>query len=124
MTPDLSVVIVASWSADAVMKTVTRLVDQDVEVIMTSVFDRVIDKRLPIEVRWLVGQLGDGVPDLRRIGAMAATGRVVAFLEDACIPCAGWVEAIRGGFQSNGLEAGTGELPLLGGPGSTSLARG
>jgi len=110
MTPDLSVIVVASWSAEAVAKAVSLLVNEDVEVIITSAFGRVLPSRLPNRMRWIVGRTGDGVPELRRLGASASQGRVVAFLEDACVVTPGWVGAIRDGFRSDDLHALTGPV--------------
>ncbi len=107
MKPDLSVVIVASWSADAVEATVASLGESGVEIVVVSDPDRVAPRP---GVRWIVGNPGDGVPTLRRLGAEATTGSVVAFLEDACVVGPGWVRAIREGFDDPQTLAATGPI--------------
>ena len=110
MTPELSVVIVASWSAEAAGRTVASLGDGAVEIIVVSAPDRVSPPPPDGAIRWIVGRPGDGVPALRRLGAGAASGRVIAFLEDACVVGPGWVGAIRDGFRDPRTLAATGPV--------------
>jgi hypothetical protein len=97
---DLSVVVAASWSAEAVARTVASIGATDgMEVIVASDTDRVAPGPLAGGARWVVGERGDGVPRLRRLGADRARGRVVAFVEDACVVGPGWAEALRKAFR-------------------------
>jgi hypothetical protein len=46
------------------------------------------------------------VPELRRIGAEAAQGDVVAILEEHCTAPARWIETIRAAFQPGDVAVG------------------
>jgi hypothetical protein len=116
---ELSVVVAASWSAEAAGRTVASIGATDgVEVIVASDPIRVAPGPLPDGVPWVVGERGDGVPRLRRVGADAARGRVVAFVEDACVVGPGWAGAIRSGFRDGDCLAATG--PVLQGVGASA----
>jgi hypothetical protein len=121
MTPELSVVVVASWSAEAAARTVASIRSRCVEIIVVSDPDRVAPIPLDGIDRWLIGAAGDGVPDLRRVGADASTGRVVAFLEDACLVGPGWLTAILDGFRDLHTRAATG--PVIDGQDGSPIDR-
>lgn len=116
---DLSVVVAASWSAEAAARTVASIGTTDgVEVIVASDPHRVVPGPLPGGARWIVGERGDGVPRLRRVGACAAVGRVVAFVEDACVIGPEWVDAVREAFADGDCPAATG--PVVQGDGASA----
>ncbi len=115
----LSVVVAASWSTPAAARTVASLGRPDgAEVIVASDPARVAPGDLPGDARWVVGKAGDGVPRLRRIGADAARGEVIAFVEDACVVEPGWVDAMRGAFTDEACHAATG--PVMQGEGASA----
>jgi hypothetical protein len=95
----LSVVVAASESADAVARCV-RSIGGGVEVI----------------VAWGAGAT---VPRLRRWGLERATGEVVAFTEDSCRLGPGWIEAWRGAFKDDRVGAATGGVEHE--PGGTAI---
>jgi hypothetical protein len=112
---ELSVIVAATCSTSAVERTVASVLgsigaDEQVEVIVASDPSKVTPIPLSCRARWIVGEPGDGVPRLRRLGADAARGRNVAFLEDACIVGPGWVAAIRDAFRNRGMLAVTGRV--------------
>ncbi len=116
---DLSVVVAASWSAEAVARTVASIGAADgVEVIVASDPCRVAPWVRAEGSRWVAGEPGDGVPRLRRLGADAARGRVVAFVEDACVVGPGWAETIRSAFADGECLAATG--PVFQGEGASA----
>ena len=116
---DLSIVVAASWSAEAAARTVASIgVSDGVEVIVASDPDRVAPVPLPGGARWVVGGRGDGVPRLRRLGADRARGPVVAFVEDACVVGPGWVDAILKAFADEDCLAASG--PVLQGDGASA----
>lgn len=51
-----------------------------------------------------------GLSLARNLGAHAAPGPIVAFLDDDCRVDAGWLEAIRAGFAGDGADCVTGQL--------------
>ena len=119
VAPDLSVVVAASWSAEAVARTVASIGGADgVEVIVASDPGRVAPGALAGGARWVLGDRGDGVPRLRRVGADAGCGRVVAFVEDACLVAPGWVDALRMAFGDGDCPAATG--PVCQGEGASA----
>jgi hypothetical protein len=112
---DLSVIVAATCSTSAVERTVASILgsvgaDEHVELIVTSDPSKVTPTNVSGRTIWISGNPGDGVPRLRRLGADAARGRVVAFLEDACIVGPGWVRAIRDAFRIDSLLAATGRV--------------
>lgn len=93
MEIELSVVIAATDSIDAVARAVESLQAQPDG---------------PVEIV-VVHDPGLTVPRLRRIGLEAANGRVVAFVEDSCLAQPGWAEAWIVAFADDSeLVAGTG----------------
>jgi hypothetical protein len=115
---DLSVVVAASWSNEAVARTVASIgTAEGVEVIVASDPARVAPRPLACGARWVVGGCGDGVPRLRRIGADAARAGRVAFVEDACVVGPGWVEAVRSALGDRDCLAVSG--PVFQGPGGS-----
>ena len=116
---EVSVVVAASWSPEAVARTVASIGEPEgVEVIVASDPGRVGPGPLPGGARWVVGERGDDVPRLRRVGADVAGGRVLAFIEDACVVGPKWVDTIRSGFRDEPCSAATG--PVLQGDKASS----
>jgi hypothetical protein len=120
---DLSVVVAASWSAEAAARTVASVGARDgIETVVASDPDRVGPIDLPGESRWVFGERGDEVPRLRRVGADAARGRVIAFVEDACVVVPGWAGAILGAFAEGDCLAATGPVLQADGASATDWA--
>jgi hypothetical protein len=120
---ELSVVIAASCSAEAVARTVASVIAAGgLEIIVASDPDRVPPGPLPGRALWLIGEPGDGVPRLRAIGAGATRGVVVAFLEDACVVDRGWARAIRHAFRNRDVLATTGPVNQQSGGSTTDWA--
>ncbi len=99
-TPDLSVVVAASDSAEAVARTLASLSRQRgkerAEIIIAD-------------------EAGTGVPRLRRIGFDRATAPVVVFTEDSCVFGPDWLDSWRRAFDDPCTQAATGPvLPDMG----------
>ena len=113
--PALSVVIAATWSAEATLRTVASVLDSAagqaaIEVIVVSSPDRMESCPFPDGVNWIEAEPRSSMPRLRQIGADAAIGPVCAFLEDACVVRPGWVEALIKAFTDDCLVAATGPV--------------
>ncbi len=116
--PALSVVVVATDSLEALLRTIASLGEQsdDVEVIVAAEGSRVRrPEPLPPGVVWLAVEPGLGVAGLRRRGLDRARGEVVAFTEDSCVLSAGWTKAWLAAFRSRRVLAATGPVvPAMG----------
>jgi glycosyltransferase involved in cell wall biosynthesis len=55
---------------------------------------------------------GVGLNEARNRGAEAASGRILAFLDDDTVVCPGWLEAVRSAFASTGCDALGGRVTL------------
>lgn len=106
--PRLSVVVAATWSAEAIGRTVASI--GEAEIIVVSALDRISPGPLPGGALWFSTESGAGVPELRRVGADRATGEVVAFLEDACEVGPGWARALIDAFGDPDVLAATGPV--------------
>ena len=108
--PDLSIVV-ASWSSDeSLERCLARLVPQwgGAEVIVaTNRPGGALEARYP-QARFLRGPERANVPLLRRLGADAARGRLVALIEDHAAAGGRWAAALR--------EAHRAGFPVIGGP--------
>jgi glycosyltransferase involved in cell wall biosynthesis len=113
--PDLSIVV-ASWSSDeSLERCLSSLAPQcggaEVIVATNRSADR-LEARYP-QARFLSGPERADVPILRRLGADASRGRLVAFVEDHAFACPGWAAALR--------EAHGAGFDIIGGPVENAL---
>lgn len=116
---ELSVIIAASWSAEAARRTVASIgEDCGIEILVASDPSRVAPIALPGAARWVAGEAGADVPRLRRVGADAARGRVIAFVEDACEVGPGWAGAMSSAFRDGACLAVAG--PVVQGEGASA----
>ncbi len=104
--PDLSVIIAATDSPEAVARTLGSLGGPDarrVEVIVAAPWPTAGGG-----ARHVQGPPKSGVPALRWLGLQAARGRLVAFTEDSCVARPGWVDAWIAAFADPALAAASG----------------
>ncbi len=90
--PSISVVIVVTDSLHAAETARRSIGDGCVEIIIAA-SDETHD-----------------APTLRRLGANAASGEIVAFLEDSCIAQPGWLAAVRASFNTPDVIAVSGPV--------------
>jgi len=108
--PGLSVIVAATWSAEAAGRTVASIGGGDgVEVIVVASPDLGPPGPSTGGVRWIAGDVRD-VPRLRRIGADAARGAICAFLEDSCLVGPGWLRSVESAFRDGRALAATGPV--------------
>jgi hypothetical protein len=119
--PALSVVIVASDSAAAVLRALAALEPQRgagrVEVIVAAARDRLaVPPAAGLgHVRWVIAAPGTSVPRLRRLGLDCAVAPVVAFTEDSCVFGPGWAEGWVAAFDNPSVLGATGPVePAMG----------
>jgi hypothetical protein len=105
--PRLSVIIVATWSADVAIETASRIDPTKAQILIACSHE--ITPCLSTQYIWIQGKIGEGVPELRGKAIEQAEGDVIAFLEDACLPDLGWTEAVIQGFDDP-------QTDLVGGP--------
>lgn len=55
-----------------------------------------------------------GAAYARNLGALAASGDIVAFTDDDCLVDANWIEALMEGFRSDSIDASVGPIILKG----------
>ena len=67
---------------------------------------------VPDGVRIILAPSQATMPERRAIGLEAATGPLVAFLEDTCIPSADWAAAISAVFADRGVMAAGGPVKI------------
>ncbi len=103
MAADLTVVVVALNAADLLprcLDALGALGDAGLEVCVvrhwgpTGGPEARLTSSFP-QVRWLSAPLDTTVPVMRSIGIGAATGRLIALLEDDCLVLPGWADAVR-----------------------------
>lgn len=108
--PDLTIVV-ASWSGDASLERCLASLEAqrgDAEVLVaTNRAPGTLAQRHP-HARFLQASADADVPRLRKIGAEAARGRLVALLEDHAAPVPRWAAALR---EAHGAGHG-----IIGGP--------
>lgn len=100
---DLTVVVVALNAPDLLprcLEALEALADSGLEVCVVRHWgpagepEAILASRFP-QVRWLSAPVDTTVPVMRSIGIGAATGRLVALLEDDCLVQPGWADAVR-----------------------------
>ena len=103
MAADLTVVVVALNAPDLLprcLEALDALADSGLEVCVVRHWgpagepEAILASRFP-QVRWLSAPVDTTVPVMRSIGIGAATGRLVALLEDDCLVQPGWADAVR-----------------------------
>lgn len=72
--------------------------------------DRELLQRFPA-VRWVDAPAGTTVPVMRSLGIAAATGRLVALLEDDCLVQPGWADAVRSAHDGPDVAVGGAVVP-------------
>jgi hypothetical protein len=118
--PDLTIVIAASDSAEAVERTLASLGGSTrhprCETLVVAARDRIPPPTtLRDHVFWEAAEPGSGVPRLRRLGLDRARGDVVVFTEDSCTLAPGWAEAWIAAFADPDVMAATGlVVPSMG----------
>jgi hypothetical protein len=126
--PALSVVLVASDSAAAVLRALAALEPQRgagrVEVIVAAARDRLAAPPAggAAPVRWVIAAPGTSVPRLRRLGLDRAAAPLVAFTEDSCVFAPGWAEAWIAAFDDPSVTAATGPVEAAMGERATDWA--
>lgn len=111
--PELSVVISAADSWAGAIRFASALADHlgsgQVEAIVALPTKRPRSHDdPPVGVHWVEGEPGARVARLRWLGLQRASGENVVFVEDSCVPCAGWAEAWLDGLRGAGCDVATG----------------
>jgi len=106
----LSVIITASDSQEAIAQAVSSLLAQEgleqAEMIVAA-----CPSITPLEgVRWIQGEVGGGVPRLRRLGLTLARAQVVVWTEDSCRFQPGWINGWLEAFQHPNTRGATGSV--------------
>jgi hypothetical protein len=113
--PDISIVIAATDSAEAVARTMASLgtdvaQDSSIEIIVVAPIDRIAFQPRSTATSWIKAEPGAGVPRLRRIGLDHSRGEIVVMTEDSCIFVSDWAASWRGPFADRGVVAATGPV--------------
>ena len=96
-------------ASGAVLPAEVVVVDQGDHVAVASVLDEVRPRLAVVHVR----DDGRGLSRSQNLGVRAASGDVVAIVDDDCVPDASWVEVIESAFASGTVDLVSGRiLPL------------
>jgi len=109
----VSVVVASGAGGEFLFRCLASLRGQGAEVIVSDRVGAATARRLAREhpeARVIAAADRPGVPELRRRGALAAGGEVVAVLEEHCTAPEGWVAAIARAFEDPSVVAAGGPI--------------